>query len=112
MNVLKKIVEAINPFGYPYAPDIYSGSSDHYFVYNYADERGAVFGDDCVSEVTASVQVHFYLPRKENFIAMKNRIRKALESGGFTWPEVTILIEDDMRHIVFECEIDEELEEE
>lgn len=111
MSALENIVEAISPFGYPYAPDIYEGRSDHYFAYNYANIRAGLRGDDETMEAVASVQVHFFLPRKEKFTDIKKRVSKALERQGFTWPEVTMLIEGNMRHIVFECEIDEEVEE-
>lgn len=108
MTEFEKIIEAIKPFGYPYAPDIYKGPSDHYFVYNYADERGGIFSDDAPETVIASVQVHYYLPKDENFIKTKNRIRRALFRQGFTWPEVTSIIEDKKRHLTFECDIEEE----
>lgn len=107
MTAFEKIVQAIKPFGFPYSPDLYQGPAKTYFVYNYADERGTLFADDVPGEIIASVQVHFYLPKSENFITIKNRIRKALFQMGFTFPEVTSVIEDDKRHIIFECDIEE-----
>ncbi len=107
MTAFANIVAAIAPFGYPYQPDIYEGKCEKYFVYNYADQRGALFADDEPESVIASVQVHFYLPAKENFLKMQSQIRKALLNQGFTFPEVTVLKEEKKRHLIFECEIEE-----
>lgn len=111
MTEFEKIIKAIAPFGFPYAPDVYTGEAERYFVYNYADERGAIYGDDVPLETVASVQVHLYLPWKEDFISLKNKVRKSLLREGFTYPEVTNIKDEDKRHIIFECEIEEELEE-
>ena len=51
------------------------------------------------------------MPEKENFIKIQNKIRKALFEQGFTFPQVTVLTENKKRHLVFECEIEEEMEE-
>lgn len=108
MSAFEKIVSAIKEFGYPYEPDIYRGEKKKYFTFNYADERATLFADDSIEVVVASVQIHFFLPYRENFISEKNRISKALFKEGFTYPEVTILKENDTRHIIFECDIEEE----
>ena len=34
MTEFEKIITAIEPFGLPYAPDIYEGSEERFFVYN------------------------------------------------------------------------------
>ena len=110
MTEYEKIIEAVKGFGYPYAPDVYTGNKDRYFVYNYADEKGDLYADDSPGTVVASVQVHFFLPADENFIRIKNQIRDALFRQGFTFPAVTVLREGKKRHIVFECDIEEEME--
>ena len=111
MTAFENIVNAIAPFGYPYKPDVYQGDCEKYFVYNYADQRGNLWADDEPETVIASVQVHFFMPEKENFIKIQNKIRKALFEQGFTFPQVTVLTENKKRHLVFECEIEEEMEE-
>ena len=60
------------------------------------------------------MQVHLFLPLKENFQKEKNRIRQMLFSQDFTWPEVMVLEENDTktRHVIFECDYTEEIEEE
>lgn len=111
MTEFEKIIEAIKPFGFPYAPDIYEGGEEHFFVYNYADDRGVLYADNVPIAVRASVQVHLYIPAEENFIALKNKVRRALCQQDFTYPEVTVLREAKKRHLVFECDIEEEMEE-
>lgn len=115
MTAFQKIIEAIRPFGYPYAPDIYrDGGADRWFTYNYAADYGVEFADDEPETVVADVQVHLFLPQKADFIRLKNRVRNALFEQGFTFPEVTVLTEADtkIRHIIFECEIEEEIADE
>ena len=109
MTAFKNIVEAIKDMGYPYAPDMYEGEVEKYFVYNYADDRAKEFAGDEPMTVVANVQVHFFLPASENFIKLKNEIRNRLFRQGFTYPEVTNITEHDgkIRHIIFECEIEE-----
>lgn len=113
MTVFEKIVKAIEPFGFPFKPDTYTGCKERYFTYNFADERAELYGDDAPIEVTAYVQIHLFMPEEENFIKIKNQVKKALFDQGFTYPAVTIDLERDVkkRHIIFECEIDEEMEE-
>ena len=113
MTAYEKIVQSITSFGYPYSPDVYEGESERYFTYNYADDRGALYADDVPQAVIASVQVHFYMPADENFSNIKKKIRNALFRNGFTFPVVTVLTEDEkkIRHIIFECDIEEDMEE-
>lgn len=110
MTAFERVISAVEGFGYPYEPDVYTGSESRYFVYNYADERGCLYADDSPGGVIASVQVHFFMPAKEDFIEIKNQIRKALFHEGFTFPGVTVLKEGKKRHIIFECDIEEETE--
>lgn len=108
MNTFEKIVQAIKKINYPYAPDTYEGDEKRFFTYNYATDKGAIWGDNEVEAVTASIQLHFFLPATDNFIRIKKEIRNALTEEGFTFPEITVLTEEDIRHIIFECEIEEE----
>ncbi|MDO4468405.1 MAG: phage tail protein [Bacillota bacterium] len=107
MTAFEAIVQAIEVFEYPYAPDIYTGNAKRYFTYNYADQRATEFADDKPLNLVASVQVHFFLPANENFIRIQREIQQALFEKGFTYPEITVRKEDKTRHIVFECEIEE-----
>lgn len=111
MTAFENIVEAIRGFHYAYSPDTYKGAGEKYFTYNYADQRGTAFADDEPEAVIAYVQVHFFLPEKENFLKEQNQIRMALFRQGFTFPQVTVDVENQKRHLIFECEIEEKMEE-
>lgn len=111
MSTFAKIINAIKRFGYPYEPDIYTGEAERYFTYNYAADEGTLFGDNGAGSAIVSVQIHFFLPADDNFIKIKNQIRSELEKQGFTFPEITVIRENKMRHIIFECDAEEELEE-
>ena len=114
MRALQAVQAALRGYTYPKVPHRYEGSEKKYFTYNYAADHGRDFGDDAPGCNEVSVQVHFFLPLKENFQAEKAQIRQWLFDAGFTWPEVTVLEEDDTktRHIIFECDYTEEIMEE
>ena len=110
MTTFEKIVEAVKPFGYPYEPDVYRGTeAERWITYNYSDDYASEFADDEPAVVIATVQVHLFLPIREDFYKIKQQIRKALFAQGFTYPEITVLTENEtIRHIIFECDIEEE----
>lgn len=110
MTTFDKIIAAIEPFGFPHAPDVYREKAQRWFTYNYADDYGTDFSDDEPGAVIVSIQVHLFLPIDDNFIELKNKVRRAIFRNGFTFPEITVLTEDDekLRHIIFECDIIEE----
>lgn len=112
MTTFEKIIQAIEPFGYPHSPCVYTGPEDHWFTYNYADDYGVNYADDEPQSVINQIQLHFFLPANEDYTEIKNRIRNALFRQGFTFPEITLLDDPDpkLRHVVFECEIEEEAE--
>ena len=110
MTTFEKIISAIEPFGFPHAPDVYRGKTPRWFTYNYADDYGTDFSDDNPGAVIVSVQVHLFLPINDDFINLKNKVRRSLFRQGFTFPEITVMTEDDekLRHIIFECDTEEE----
>lgn len=110
MTTFEKIQKAMEPFGYPCVPDVYKGAEKRWITYNYADDYGADFADDAPETVINSVQVHLFLPQNEPFIQLKKKIREALFEAGFTFPEITVQTEgkEEIRHIIFECDIEEE----
>lgn len=112
MTTYEKIVAAIAGYGWPYEPDIYTGrASDYWWTYNYSADTGDLFGDDVPGTNTVAVQVHLFLPRRESFSALKQSVRFGLMAQGFTYPDVTVLVDEETgkTHLVFECEIDEEV---
>lgn len=114
MSALEAVLVALKDFSYPKSTQRYEGKEQKYFTYNYAADHGRDFGDDVPGCNEVSIQVHFYLPLKQNFQKEKNRIRQCLFQAGFTWPEITVLEENDTqtRHLVFECDYIEEIMEE
>lgn len=116
MTAFQVVREALLPFGLPVVPYLYEGTKKEYLVYNYANATGADFGDDRPLRTVAAVQVHYYVPitkasgGKNDFIEMRDRIRKALFDAGMTWPEVEVIREDEVNswHLVFEGELEEE----
>ena len=61
-------------------------------------------------KIVVSVQVHLYLPLQEEFIELKNRVRRAIYAQGFTLPQITFQMTEDKvyRHMIFTCNIEEE----
>lgn len=111
MTTFEKIIKAIEPFGFPHAPDVYKGDNKvGWITYNYSDDYGDNYSDDAPGAVVVTVQVHLFLPLQKDFIRLKNKIRRALFEEGFTFADITILVEDEekIRHIIFECDAIEE----
>lgn len=115
MTANEVIIKALKPLGYPCEPDSYTGMEKKYFTFNCADERGGDFGDNEPGCILKSMQIHFFMPlnEKRNPLAEKRQAREALFAAGFTYPVVTELTEpeNNIRHIVYECDITEEREE-
>lgn len=119
MTAFEAIQKAAKQIGIPAAPGLYEGKAEKYIVYNHALLRGDNFGDDVPNADIAEVQVHLYTPMenpkthgKINYRADLDTLRNALFGYGFTYPEVTVLREEDVKkwHIVFECEYEEDEE--
>lgn len=112
MTVNQIIIEALEPFDIPITPDFYGDGNEEYITFNYADDRAKLYSDDAPVSDIAYMQIHYFLPAKKNYLENKKKIRRTLHENGFTYPEVTELIEPDnkIRHIIFECEIENEYE--
>ena len=112
MNVNKIIVSALRPFGLPIAENLYEGKEKKYFTYNFADDRMEDAGDDTAQAYVAYLQIHYFCPMSDSYADMKRSIRRALIGAGFTPPSVVDASDtaDRTRHLVFECEIENEFE--
>ncbi|MDO5346554.1 MAG: phage tail protein [Lachnospiraceae bacterium] len=110
MTVNEIIKKALTPFGIPITADFFGGGAKEYFTFNYADDRAAGFGDDEPLQVVAYMQIHYFAPMEKDYLSIKKKIRKALFNAGFTYPDVTdaTVLSDGIRHLVFECEIENE----
>lgn len=112
MTVNEKIIQALQPFDIPVVTDFFGGKQKEYFTFNYAADHAVLFGDNAPMEVLADVQIHYFLPMRKDYLEIKKAIRRALLEAGFTFPAVTSLVEPDgeIRHLIFECEIENEYE--
>lgn len=114
MTVNEKIIQALRSFDVPVTADFFGGENEEYVTFNYVDDRAAVHGDDRPIEAKVEMQIHYFLPADKDYLEIKKRMRNALFQAGFTYPAVEVLIEQEntVRHIIFECEIenDDELE--
>lgn len=108
MTVNEIIINALSPFGLSIDPNFDGGGKEEYITFNYADDTGECFADDAPTCVVAYMQIHYFLPIEKNYLQKKKELRNALFDAGFTYPEVTVLTEGKTRHIIFECEIENE----
>lgn len=124
MSVNALIRKTLKSFGFEVVPDVYDGEDETYFTFNFPDERGAGFADNAPSHLITYVQIHLFIPEDESYLQLKKDVREALFTAGFTYPAVTVRTEKEVsakslaekkkteaRHIIFECEIEEEREE-
>ena len=84
-------------------PDVYTGALLKYIVWNYS-VIPAVYAESVPHAARYTVQVHYYLPHKENPQAAILTLSRALSDRGFTWPTVTDATDSDGQHWVLECE--------
>ena len=110
MNVNSKLMNLENVTGYPVAPDIYRGSSNKFITFTYANERGALFGDDEEQLTELKLYVNLYVPESFNYMADKHKIKRELKKMGFIVTNISSYIDDTLegaeylRRIMFEVE--------
>lgn len=112
MTVNEKIIQALEALKIPVTSDFFGGKQEEYITFNYADDRAVFSADDGPEEDVAYMQIHYFLPAGKDYLENKRKIRKALLKAGFTYPDATVLMEPDnrTRHIIFECEIENDYE--
>lgn len=112
MTVNERIIQALEQSGLEVTPDFTGGGAKEYITFTFPEERAVLHGNNEPLAVVSEVQIHYFLPIEKNYLKNKKEIRKALFSAGFTYPTVTVLTEPDnkTRHIIFECEIENEYE--
>lgn len=84
-------------------PHVYTGTLLRYVVWNYS-VLPAVWAEGQPHAARYLVQVHFYLPHKEDARAAILSISRALFDAGFTWPNLTDASDEEGQHWVMECE--------
>lgn len=110
MTVNQILIDALSPLGIPVTPDFNGGGAKEYITFNCVDDSGAVFGDDAPILDVALMQIHYFLPLNKDYLGTRKKIRRRLFEAGFTFPEVEELTEETKRHIIFECEIENNYE--
>ena len=121
MNTFERIKNIAKSLNIPAYPDSYTGKDsarpERWITYNFAANNGDLYGDDAPNAVVHSIQVHLFMPANKNFFVIQNSIRNALFEDGFTYPDITVMVDEvttansgtsKLRHIVFECETDDE----
>lgn len=84
-------------------PQLYTGPLLRYIVYNY-NIIPVVWAESGPAASRYLVQVHFYLPHKEEPREAILGLQRALFNAGFTWPSVVDAEDSDGQHWILECE--------
>lgn len=110
MNVNQLIEHALGTVTDDIWPLCCPGDSqpEKYIVYNPELEKPGLHADDSDQDWIAYMQVHLYT--KSNYIDDKKKIKKNLQSAGFTLTSIDTLYEKDSGyiHLCFSCYIEEE----
>ena len=102
MSVDEAIMSALSDI-LPVYPNKYTGELLEYIVFDYTVVP-SVFADRAPRAARYLVNIHHYLPEKEDPTEKRSTISHALFAAGFTWPYITNASDDDGQHYVFECE--------
>ena len=112
MTIAERIIKAMEFTGLPIAQTSYAGDANAYIVFR-QNAMPDGFGDDAPGYDVVLVTVHLFAPFTMNTSKLKSKIRKAIFDIGATYPTVVDVSENARsgdgteQHIVFECEIEE-----
>lgn len=84
-------------------PNIYTGTLLDYAVWAYT-EIPTVYAERAPRAARYLIQVHYYLPAKQNPNPTKRQLQQALFSAGCTWPSILNASDAEGQHYVLECE--------
>ena len=84
-------------------PMVYTGPLLHFVVWNY-NQIPDVWAERAPHAARYLVQVHFYLPMRENPQATLLALSRALFDAGLTWPQLTDVSDTEGQHWVLESE--------
>ena len=84
-------------------PQIYIGDLVKYVVWDY-NTIPSVWAEGAPHAARYLVQVHFYLPHRENPHEALLSLSRALFDAGLTWPSLTDAADAEGQHWVLECE--------
>lgn len=99
-----RLQTTLEGLGLPVVPGAAVGGEERVVTYNY-DLLPVQHADDRPLFQNALVQVHLFLPRRENSVVLRSRVIAALLRGGFTFPEVVDATDETGQHYVYETSI-------
>lgn len=103
MSLNRKIISVVQPVVGVCVADTYeAGLQETYSTFNYTEIPDGM-ADNAPHALVCSVQVHLYLPKDVNSLAMRRQLRRAIaDTEGFTAPVVTNASDSDGQHFVYE----------
>lgn len=84
MNLNELLKKTLKQTGLPICQDEYTGTGDRYILFNYTDERPALFADNRPGAYTVYLNLQLITPKGYNYFDLKKRIRALLEKADFT----------------------------
>ena len=123
MNVNSIMLGLADVTGLEVEEDSYTGNASEYIIFNYADERGELFGNDTMLTETASMIINITLIKykrdsdETDYQSIKKAVRDYLLSNDAYDVSSSVYTEklsdyDEARHLVFECKFTKEVEKE
>lgn len=103
MSCAEMLQTALSPSGLPVFPNVYTGDEDEYLVTNYTTIP-EVHAEGVADAARYLIQVHYYLPPKQNPNAVLEALSLALAAADCTCPEIVPAEEKNKQHYVLECE--------
>lgn len=94
MDMTEYFLNLQSEIGYPIELDAYEGKNDIYMVYNYEDEKTALYGDNRPLVDTVYMQLKLYTPKNYDYLQDKKRIRDKLIDSGFIITGIRTILED------------------
>lgn len=113
MSVEERLVKALEPFGIPVERGLlYAAAKDlpeRYYTFS-IERHGDDYADDEPGAERCQVTVHLFAPLAGSLNRQVKDTKKALQKAGFTWPSSVDATDKEGQHYVFECQIEEGIE--
>lgn len=101
MSINELLRNAVLPIVPICEPETYDGNSEEYCTFNYS-EFPDILAEGCPDVIRYEVQLHWFLPKNQNPIKKKVKIRQALLAAGATYPSTIPAGDEAGQHYVFE----------
>ena len=103
MSMEKRIRDAVTPIVPECVAIAYTGSEPVYCIYNMTEVPDG-FGDNRARAIRYLVQLHLFLPFRQDPSPLKIGLRRAIVGARFTTPAITNASDGEGQHYVFEFE--------